>query len=142
MLSNAPHRPYDGSQAESEALDLDDDLAPPVAPDVSSYAWSLTNHCCRICFSRIMQAERPGGGYFYRCTGCGSAGEGNHPKVICSCGLKIKTVTRREIFRGGRAGTEKVHGQRDMGVRCIVNDAVCPENPFEIVARQVDQSGR
>lgn len=111
------------------------------APSPTSYAWSLTEHCCRICFSRVMRAERPGGGFFFRCTGCGSEGEGEHARVVCSCGLKIKTLSRQEIFKGGRGSTKKVHGTRDMGVRCVVNDAVCPENPFEIVARQVE-SGR
>lgn len=138
----APDRPYGGPIAEIEGTHRGGTGKADTAPEISSYSWSLTNHCCRICFSRIMKAVREGGGYFFRCAGCGSEGEGHHEKIICSCGLKIKTTTRREVYRGGRLTTDKVRGYRDMGVRCIVNDAVCPENPFEVVARQVDQSGR
>ncbi len=142
MSLGSHHGPQEATKPKPRGDGRDDGNEPVTGPEIASHAWALTGHCCRICFSRIVQAEREGGGYHYRCTGCGSAGEGTHPKVICSCGLKIKTVTRREIFRNGKAGTEKVHGYKDMGVRCIVNDAVCPENPYEIVARQVDESGR
>lgn len=87
--------------------------------------WEITNHCCRACFSRILrkaivQSDRD---YVYRCTGCGIEGEGEHPRAICSCGMTT-----------GRTG-------KNMGVRCVVNDKVTPEVPFQVVARQVG-SGR
>ena len=86
--------------------------------------WELTDHCCRVCFSRVLRRAivQTIGDYEYRCSGCGVTGDGSHPRAICSCGLKLKNG-------------------KDMGVRCVKNDAVTPECPFEIVARQV-VSGR
>lgn len=84
--------------------------------------WTLTNHCCRVCFSRLVSRPDEGGRTHYRCTGCGIDGTADHPRVICSCGLKL---------RNGK----------DMGVRCVLNDQVTPEVPFQVVARQIE-SGR
>jgi hypothetical protein len=88
--------------------------------------WEVIDHCCRACFSRLLRRPIEGSSpqlYQFMCSGCGASGDGDHPRAICSCGMTL---------RNGK----------NLGVRCVVNDKVSPEVPFQIVARQVDQSGR
>lgn len=90
-----------------------------IDPNDPERAWSITDHVCRVCFSRILTSKIGNGNRLYRCTGCGLHDTGRTPAVICSCGIKLPRTTR------------------DAGIRCVRNDAVTPETPFEIVARQV-----
>lgn len=79
--------------------------------------WHIEDHVCRVCFSRVL--SQPGDdGRVWRCSGCGAEGHGRSASTICACGLKLKNG-------------------RDLGVRCVVNDAPSPEAPVEVVARQV-----
>lgn len=77
--------------------------------------WALTDHCCRVCFSRVLMRETFDRRKIYRCAGCGVEKEGNSPAVICSCGIKLKTSI-------------------DAGIRCHVSENRTPEFPAEITA--------
>jgi len=88
-------------------------------PNDPSRTWAFTDHVCRVCFSRIMASKNADGTSMFRCTGCSISGISRSAAVICSCGMKLPRTTR------------------DAGIRCVRNDAVTPETPFEIVARQV-----
>jgi hypothetical protein len=77
--------------------------------------WALTDHCCRVCFSRVLVRETFDHRKIYRCAGCGIEKEGRAPSVICSCGIKLKTGA-------------------DAGLRCAKNENVTPEFPSEITA--------
>lgn len=90
---------------------------------MSEQKWELIDHVCRVCFSRLVAAPGVVGQTQYRCTGCGLEGHGSHPRVVCSCGLTLRP-------------------DKNMGVRCVKNDKITPEVPFEIVARQIEPSGR
>lgn len=77
--------------------------------------WALTEHCCRVCFSRVLVRETFDRRKIYRCAGCGVEKEGRSPAAICSCGIKLKTGV-------------------DAGIRCQINQAPTPEFPAEITA--------
>ena len=79
--------------------------------------WELTEHCCRVCFGRVLKATQATevGVHRYRCSNCALEGLGRHERAICACGLKTK--------RG-----------QDLGVRCIRNPEPTPEQPCEIIA--------
>jgi hypothetical protein len=79
--------------------------------------WRLEDHVCQVCFCRIL-SRKTDDGRLFRCSGCGLSVIAHAPSAICACGLKMKTG-------------------RDLGVRCVRNDAPSPEAPAEIVARQV-----
>lgn len=80
--------------------------------------WTLTDHVCRSCFGRVLQASRPerGGAFKFRCACCGAQDTGEAASVICSCGLTLE-------------------GKKDMGVRCQHNEARSAVARDEIVAR-------
>lgn len=82
------------------------------------FQWQLTDHCCRVCFSRVLMRKQAGGKNVYRCAGCGAEKEGDSAATICACGMKLKTRV-------------------DAGVRCMVNMDRSPEFPAEIVATTV-----
>ena len=79
--------------------------------------WSLTSHCCRACFGRVLHRETFDHRHVYRCAQCGAEQEGKGTVALCCCGIKL---------RGGK----------DAGVRCMVNGERSPEFPSEIVAAQ------
>lgn len=83
-----------------------------------SHSWAIEDHVCRICFSRILSMPAEGRGRIYRCAGCGEQATSANPSSICACGIKLKNG-------------------RDLGVRCVINDAPSPEAPVQVVARQV-----
>lgn len=87
--------------------------------DQERFSWHLEPHCCRACFGRLLSRETFDRRRIYRCSNCGAEREGSDSRVICCCGLKLRTG-------------------RDMGVRCVVNESKSPEFPSEIVAMQVD----
>jgi hypothetical protein len=80
--------------------------------------WTLTEHCCRCCFGRVLFRKTFDGRKLYRCANCGVEREGKDETSICSCGIKLKT-------------------RIDAGIRCVRNDQPSPECPVEIVAEQV-----
>lgn len=91
------------------------DLPPSRGIQDTDFRWQLTDHCCRVCFSRVLVRETFDHRRVYRCAGCGAEREGRSPSVICSCGMKLKTGV-------------------DAGLRCSVNPDKSPEFPAEIIA--------
>lgn len=84
------------------------------------FSWQLTDHCCRICFSRVVVRKSDDGEKVWRCTGCGTEKKGAKASTICACGMKLKTGA-------------------DAGVRCVVNTDKRPEFPAEITATMADR---
>ena len=82
--------------------------------------WSFTQHCCRVCFGRVLVRTTFERKKIHKCSCCGTTVECEQPSGLCACGVKI------------RGGT------RDAGIRCRVNDKRTPENPMEIIAEQID----
>lgn len=93
---------------------------------MKKYLWELENHCCRVCFSRIISREADSqddfGGRVYRCSNCGAEAIGTKPAVICACGMKVR--------KGGKHSATFA----DAGLRCHVNQNPNPSLPSEIVA--------
>jgi hypothetical protein len=81
------------------------------------FSWALTDHCCRVCFSRVLVRETFDRRRVYRCAGCGVEQEGRSEAAICACGIKLKTGV-------------------DAGIRCEVSASRSPEFPAEITASQ------
>jgi len=81
--------------------------------------YKITEHCCRVCFGRVLMRETFDHRRLYRCANCGVEREGRGETAICCCGIKLK-------------------GGRDAGIRCEVNAERTPEFPSEIIATQVD----
>lgn len=88
-------------------------------PRPTDYMWRMTDHICRACFGRVLMREGFDGQTVYRCSNCGVERDGVDERVICCCGLKLRTTV-------------------DAGIRCRVNENRSPEFPSEIVAVQVD----
>lgn len=82
-----------------------------------AHVWALTDHCCRVCFSRVLERETFDRKRVYRCAGCGIEKEGSSESAICACGIKLKTGV-------------------DAGIRCEVSKNRSPEWPAEITASQ------
>lgn len=88
--------------------------------DKDNLPWFFSPHVCRACFGRVMMRETFDRRKVYRCSNCGAEREGHDSRVICCCGLKLRTGI-------------------DAGVRCQVNEDRSPECPGEIVAEQVSR---
>lgn len=80
--------------------------------------WELTDHCCRICFGRVLKRTTFDRRKIYRCSNCETEVVGDSSQCLCCCGIKLRT-------------------NKDAGIRCIVNPSRTPENPSYIVAEQV-----
>ncbi len=81
--------------------------------------WVLVDHCCRVCFARVLQLSTfDRRRKVYRCSSCGTEGEGDGAHAICCCGIKVR-------------------GNRDAGIRCVTNARRTPENPAQIIAEQL-----
>lgn len=93
-------------------------LAPTKHVDDKTFAWALTDHCCRVCFSRVLVRETFDRRRVYRCAGCGVEKEGRTEAAICACGIKLRTGV-------------------DAGIRCQVATDPSPEFPAQITAAQV-----
>lgn len=79
--------------------------------------WSLTQHCCRCCFGRILSRPHGTPGMrIFRCADCGLEKEGHQASCLCACGAKLNA--------------------RNAAIRCQPNERPTPEFPFEICARQ------
>lgn len=79
--------------------------------------WIITDHICRVCFSRVLMRETFDRRRIYRCAGCGVESEGRSEAAVCCCGMRLKTGV-------------------DAGIRCQRNDRPTPEFPAEITATQ------
>jgi hypothetical protein len=79
----------------------------------------MTAHVCAGCLGRVLKRQPVTGPAIYRCSNCGSEARGRqglkHP-AICACGMKV--------------------GNRDAGIRCVVNPKPSPECPSEVVAKE------
>lgn len=84
--------------------------------------WTITDHVCRVCFSRVLVREAFDRRKTYRCSGCGIEQVGTSTAAICCCGIKLKTGV-------------------DAGIRCEKNPAKSPEFPCEITASQQAKPG-
>jgi hypothetical protein len=87
-------------------------------PDQPPFHWTIADHICRVCLSRVLQRTTFDRRKVYRCSNCETEAEGEGPQVICCCGMKV---------RNGR----------DMGIRCVANPRRTPESPGRVVAAQV-----
>lgn len=83
--------------------------------------WELTEHCCRVCFGRILRSAAPGddGLRRWRCACCGAEALHHAVTSVCACGMRQRTG-------------------RDMGLRCQRNQEPRPEMPSEILAVQAE----
>ena len=79
--------------------------------------WIITDHICRVCFSRVLLRETFDHRKIYRCAGCGAEQEGRSEAAVCCCGIRLKSGI-------------------DAGIRCQVNANPTPEFPAQIVAAQ------
>ena len=79
--------------------------------------WRIENHCCAICFSRVLSRAAGDRERVYRCSGCGVEKAGHAPSVICACGFRLQ-------------------GKVKLGLKCEQNIKVSPEFPQEIIAIQ------
>lgn len=99
---------------------------PPLVPGSD---WGVIDHVCGKCAARLVGRVVEGRPH-YRCTGCGietpAGGDGirmtpgpngRRAPTICACHMRF--------------------GGRDAGIRCVINDRRSPDNPTEVVARQV-----
>lgn len=87
--------------------------------DETPLRWVLTDHCCRICFARVVTRTTFDHRKIFKCTNCDTEVPGDHVTALCCCGMKLK-------------------GSKDAGVRCVVNTERTSLNPSVIVAQQVD----
>lgn len=74
------------------------------------WRWSLTDHSCKVCLGRILEAE----GDLFMCSACEAETSGV-PDAICGCGIRV--------------GESK----RDGGFRCAQNPERSPRNPSAVV---------
>jgi len=93
-----------------------------VARTEPAQGWAITDHCCRVCFGRVLVRETFERKRVYRCACCGIEAEGRTEAAICSCGIKLKTGV-------------------DAGIRCGISHDRTPEFPAEITACQVAPPG-
>ena len=82
------------------------------------FAYRIEEHVCRVCLGRVLCRETFDHKRIYRCSNCGVEREGHDARVICCCGMKLRTSV-------------------DLGVRCIPNTDRRPELPNEVIAQQV-----
>jgi len=80
--------------------------------------WMLTDHCCRICFGRILTRTTFENRKVYKCSNCDAEVQAESVTGICCCGMKIMK-------------------QKDAGIRCVLNTDRKPENQSMVVAAQV-----
>lgn len=85
--------------------------------------WVITDHICRVCFSRVLMREAFDRRRTYRCAGCGAEADGSSEAAVCCCGIKLKTGV-------------------DAGIRCQVNPDRTPEFPAEVTAVQASIPGK
>lgn len=79
--------------------------------------WTITDHVCKFCLSRVLVSENPDGTTIARCSNCEAEAMGGH-KALCACGLKLKNG-------------------KSAGLRCVRNPSPSAEMPARIVASAV-----
>lgn len=84
--------------------------------------WAFTEHCCRVCFGRVMVREAFDRRRTYMCSVCEATADGTSEAALCCCGIKLKTGV-------------------DAGIRCQRTDPT-PEFPARITATQVGVPGK
>ena len=87
--------------------------------------WSLTDHACRFCGSRILER----GGTF-RCATCGEQATG---KVAMICGCGMATGQRAALAPKLKRGTEAQRPRAGGGFMCAANPDRHQHGPAEIV---------
>lgn len=80
--------------------------------------WVITDHICRVCFSRVLMREAFDRRKTYRCAGCEVEAQGTSEAAVCCCGIKLKTGV-------------------DAGIRCQREASPTPEFPARVTAVQV-----
>ncbi|HEF4739708.1 hypothetical protein KTD19_12520 [Burkholderia multivorans] len=85
------------------------------------HRYRLTDHCCRVCFARVLTRSGADGADVYRCSNCGFERAGVDASTICACGLRLADG-------------------RDARVRCLRNESPSPLEPSEIVAAALTSS--
>lgn len=84
-----------------------------------THLWSLEQHCCRVCFGRIVSREiDEDGKRLYQCSNCGLSAKGHKASVLCACGTKLNRGSGKLV---------------DAGLRCHPNKAISPAFPSLIV---------
>lgn len=84
--------------------------------------WSISDHVCRACFSRVLVRETFDRRKIFRCSNCEIEAEGRSESAICCCGIKLKTGV-------------------DAGIRCHRQESPSPEFPSRVVASQAELPG-
>ncbi len=85
--------------------------------------WVITDHCCRVCFGRVLVREAFDRRKTYRCSVCETEADGHSETAICCCGIKLKTGV-------------------DAGIRCQRVEDPSPEFPSRITAVQATVPGK
>lgn len=88
------------------------------ARDALPLQWTITQHCCRVCFGRVLTRVTFENKKVFRCAECETEVQADSVVGLCCCGMKL------------RVG-------KDAGVRCIEQTEKTPEQPTVIVAAQV-----
>jgi hypothetical protein len=82
----------------------------------SAPGWQLAPHCCKKCFGRVLTRSIGGVVVEARCAECGEHVQGPVDE-LCACGAEC--------------------GDIGWVLRCVRNPNVTPENPHEILIREV-----
>jgi hypothetical protein len=83
--------------------------------------WAVTDHCCRVCFGRLLERTDDSGAKIVRCADCWLTVDGG-PRKLCCCGIKLRTG-------------------RNAGYRCVKHKPT-PELPAEVVVEFAGFDGR
>lgn len=88
------------------------------AKEETPLRWSLTDHCCRICWGRVLVRTTFESKKIFKCSNCDHEVISEHVHDLCACGAKMRT-------------------NKDLGLRCVVNTERSPELPNAIIATQI-----
>lgn len=84
-----------------------------------SMMWMVTDHLCRHCgVGRVLTRKNEYGQWIAKCSSCGTCR--NTVKEICFCGSTYKKT------------------EAPVGLRCVRNPEVTPENPHEVVVERFE----
>ena len=82
----------------------------------SGPVFALEPHICRFCLARVVSTQGKEEERVFRCTNCGAQATGSQVRAVCVCGTRI--------------------GNKDAGMRCVVNTMPTPECMSEIIAKE------
>lgn len=80
--------------------------------------WRLLDHCCSVCFGRLLSRPGRDGATWYQCSNCGLSRESTRPETLCACGITLKTG-------------------KNAGLRCVKQANPTPECPSEVIVEEV-----